>query len=200
MTAKNGTSLACHSEYVYGDTDSVFFRLNLHYADTDEKVTGHDALVYTIELAQEVCETVSNVLKAPHEFEYEKTFSPLCLLSKKIYSAIEYNLDPKKGKKKDMGNVSKRRDNAPIVKDVYGGVMDILMKEQNIQKSIAFVHKMLNDLLQGKIPIEKLVISASLRSFYKKPPKHKMLADRICLLYTSPSPRDRQKSRMPSSA
>ena len=26
------------------------------------------------------------------------------------------------------------------------------------------------------------------------------LADRACLLYTSPSPRDRQKSRMPSSA
>ena len=26
------------------------------------------------------------------------------------------------------------------------------------------------------------------------------LADSICLLYTSPSPRDRQKSRMPSSA
>ena len=25
-------------------------------------------------------------------------------------------------------------------------------------------------------------------------------ADKICLLYTSPSPRDRQKSRMPSSA
>ena len=27
-----------------------------------------------------------------------------------------------------------------------------------------------------------------------------MLAGAICLLYTSPSPRDRQKSRMPSSA
>ena len=26
------------------------------------------------------------------------------------------------------------------------------------------------------------------------------LSDKICLLYTSPSPRDRQKSRMPSSA
>ena len=26
------------------------------------------------------------------------------------------------------------------------------------------------------------------------------LCDKICLLYTSPSPRDRQKSRMPSSA
>ena len=28
----------------------------------------------------------------------------------------------------------------------------------------------------------------------------KLLQSRICLLYTSPSPRDRQKSRMPSSA
>ena len=27
-----------------------------------------------------------------------------------------------------------------------------------------------------------------------------MVADKVCLLYTSPSPRDRQKSRMPSSA
>ena len=29
---------------------------------------------------------------------------------------------------------------------------------------------------------------------------YKLLADKGCLLYTSPSPRDRQKSRMPSSA
>ena len=30
--------------------------------------------------------------------------------------------------------------------------------------------------------------------------KYKITQDDICLLYTSPSPRDRQKSRMPSSA
>ena len=29
---------------------------------------------------------------------------------------------------------------------------------------------------------------------------HKYNEDKACLLYTSPSPRDRQKSRMPSSA
>ena len=29
---------------------------------------------------------------------------------------------------------------------------------------------------------------------------NKKFEDKICLLYTSPSPRDRQKSRMPSSA
>ena len=37
-----------------------------------------------------------------------------------------------------MGIVLKRRDNAPIVKDVYGGIIDILMKEQNIEKAIYF--------------------------------------------------------------
>ena len=29
---------------------------------------------------------------------------------------------------------------------------------------------------------------------------HQRMNDKVCLLYTSPSPRDRQKSRMPSSA
>ena len=34
--------------------------------------------------------------------------------------------------------------------------------------------------------------------FYKMPVDHALAS--VCLLYTSPSPRDRQKSRMPSSA
>ena len=29
-----------------------------------------------------------------------------------------------------MGIVLKRRDNAPIVKEIYGGIIDILMKER----------------------------------------------------------------------
>ena len=36
------------------------------------------------------------------------------------------------------------------------------------------------------------------REFHAEKPNEKWLTD--CLLYTSPSPRDRQKSRMPSSA
>ena len=35
---------------------------------------------------------------------------------------------------------------------------------------------------------------------YMLTPAEAIKHDRICLLYTSPSPRDRQKSRMPSSA
>ena len=169
------------AEYVYGDTDSVFFKFNLTDKETGEKIVGEKALELSIEIAQEACHQVSKVLKQPHDFEYEKTFMPFCLLSKKRYVSIKYEFDPTKGKRNEMGIVLKRRDNAPIVKDVYGGVIDILMKEKNIKKAIDYVHQCLQDLVEGNVPIEKLIITKSLRSFYKNPQciAHKVLADRI---------------------
>ena len=55
------------------------------------------------------------------------------------------------------------------------------MKERNLQMAIDFVNRSLQDLIDGKVPIEKLIISKSLRSFYKNPKgvAHKVLADRI---------------------
>jgi len=80
-----------------------------------------------------------------------------------------------------MGLVLKRRDNAPIVKDVYGGVIDILMKDGNISKAIAFVKSALDKLRAGNVDMKKLTITKSLRSGYKNPKQiaHKVLADRI---------------------
>jgi len=169
------------SDYVYGDTDSVFFKFSLLDKETGEPILGHKALELSIEIAQTACHTVSKFLKQPHDFEYEKTFMPFCLLSKKRYVGILYETDPNKGKRKEMGIVLKRRDNAPIVKDVYGGVIDILMKECNVQKAIEYVYKCLQDLVDGHVAIDKLIITKSLRSFYKNPQQiaHKVLADRI---------------------
>jgi DNA polymerase elongation subunit (family B) len=80
-----------------------------------------------------------------------------------------------------MGIVLKRRDNAPIVKDVYGGVIDILMKEQNIQKAMDFLQSCLQNIIEEKYPMDKLIITKSLRSNYKNPKQiaHKVLADRM---------------------
>ena len=64
---------------------------------------------------------------------------PFCLLSKKRYVGMKYVLDPEICKRTEMGIVLKRRDNAPIVKDIYGGIIDILMKKQNIPEAIAFL-------------------------------------------------------------
>ena len=55
------------------------------------------------------------------------------------------------------------------------------MKEQNIEKAILFLRECLQNIVEEKYPIEKLIISKSLRSNYKNPKQiaHKVLADRI---------------------
>ena len=168
------------AEYVYGDTDSVFFKFNLETLD-GKPIKGKQALKYTIELAQEAGELASKFLKNPHDLEYEKTFMPFCLLSKKRYVGMLYETDINKCKQKSMGIVLKRRDNAPIVKDVYGGIIDILMKDRNIDNAVEFLKSMLDNLIHERVPLDKLIISKSLRSNYKNPNSiaHKVLADRM---------------------
>ena len=122
----------------------------------------------------------SKFLKPPHDLNM-KTFDPFLLLSKKRYVGMLYETNINKCKRKSMGIVLKRRDNAPIVKDIYGGIIDIIMKEQNIQKAVKFTKQFLQDIIDEKIGIEKLIITKSLREFYKNPESiaHKVLADRM---------------------
>lgn len=177
----SGESVVTNAEYIYGDTDSVFFTFNLTDVVTGEPIRGKRALEITIELAQEAGEIASKFLKYPHDLEYEKTFMPFCLLSKKRYVGMLYELDANKCKRKEMGIVLKRRDNAPIVKDIYGGIIDILMKQQDILAAVAFLRSSLQEIIKEQCPMSKLIISKSLRSDYKNPSQiaHKVLADRI---------------------
>ena len=168
------------AEYIYGDTDSVFFTFNLATSD-GTPIRGKDALEITIEFAKEVGHLATKFLKSPHAWVYEKTLMPFCLLSKKRYIGMLYEDKPEKPKRKSMGIVLKRRDNAPIVKDIYGGVIDILMKEQNVETAIKFLKSSLQNLVEEKVPMDKLIITKSLRSGYKNPAQiaHKVLADRM---------------------
>jgi DNA polymerase elongation subunit (family B) len=168
------------AEYVYGDTDSVFFTFNLHTMD-GTPIVGRRALEMSIELGQQVGELASRYLKAPHAWTYEKTMMPFFLLRKKGYIGMLYEKNPNKGKRKSMGIVLKRRDNAPIVKDIYGGAIDILMNEQNVDTAIEYVRRSIRELVEERCPLDKLVITKSLRSTYKNPLQiaHKVLADRM---------------------
>jgi DNA polymerase elongation subunit (family B) len=162
------------------NTDSCFMTFSPEELD-GTRIKGKKALDITIQLAIECGEVATKYLKAPHDLEYEKTFDPFLLLSKKRYVGMLYEHDINKCKRKSMGIVLKRRDNAPVVKDIYGGIIDIIMKEQNIEKAVLFTKKFLQDIIDEKIPLEKLIITKSLREFYKNPESiaHKVLADRM---------------------
>jgi len=169
------------AEYVYGDTDSVFFTFNLRNAETNEKIVGKPALEITIELAKEAAKLCSQWLKVPMELAYEKTLMPFILLSKKRYVGILFEDDPNKGKLKYMGLPLKRRDSCDIVKDIYGGVLDILLKSTDTSLVILYLNQQLENLISGNISMEKLMITKALRSDYKNPESigHNVLANRI---------------------
>jgi hypothetical protein len=180
LTTENHHFAAGIGNMIVHNTDSVFFTFNLATSD-GKPIRGKDALEITIEFAKEVGHLATKFLKSPHAWVYEKTLMPFCLLSKKRYIGMLYEDKPEKPKRKSMGIVLKRRDNAPIVKDIYGGVIDILMKEQNVETAITFLKTSLQNLVDEKVPMDKLIITKSLRSGYKNPAQiaHKVLADRM---------------------
>jgi DNA polymerase elongation subunit (family B) len=183
VKVNDGTELLVKAECVYGDTDSVFFKFIIKELKTGKRIINKQALIYTIELAKQAGELASKFLKKPHDLEYEKTFWPWIIMSKKRYVGMLYEEDPEVCKLKFMGIVLKRRDNAPIVKDIYGGIIDILMNKKNIPVSIKFLNDCLNNLLNGNYNIDKLMVTKSLRGYYKNPNQiaHKVLAERIGL-------------------
>ena len=177
---ENYGTFRTRAEYIYGDTDSVFFAFNFETLD-GEPVVGQQALEMTILLSPEAGEIATMFLKQPHDLEYEKTYLPYLIISKKRYAGQLFSTDPKKSYRDDKGLVLTRRDNAPIVKDIYGGIIDLIMSDPNLQHAIDFLDKCLTDVASGACDWQKLIISKSIRSGYKNPDQiaHKVLADRI---------------------
>ena len=181
LTTENHHFAAGVGSLIVHNTDSVFFIFNLTNKDTGEKIVGKDALEITIELAQEAAHYSSMFLKPPMNLAYEKTLMPFALLSKKRYVGILYEEDPNKGKLKYMGLSLKRRDSCDYLKDTYGQIINMIMGGGSVQSGIEYLDASLTELIEGKVPMDKLAITKSLRSFYKNPQQiaHRVLADRI---------------------
>jgi DNA polymerase elongation subunit (family B) len=171
----------CAAICVYGDTDSVFISFRPRDPVTGERLTGRAAQAAAKALAEEAGHKISGALKPPHDFEFDKMFRCFCLLSKKRYvgDMTEGGLDDADYHRKSMGIVMKRRDNAPIVKYVYGGAIERILAQRDIVAAFTFVRQAVTDLLAGKFPLKRLTITKSLRAEYKAVPAHKVLADRM---------------------
>jgi len=184
---KTHGEVQCNAEYVYGDTDSVFFTFNLKDPlKNNEPIIGKKALEITIEIAQDVANLCTQFLKPPMELSYEKTLWPFCLLSKKRYFGKLFEYNPNKGKLKFMGLSLKRRDNCDLLKDVYGQMLNILLIEdlnltQKMERCMEYLDNCLQGLIKGNVSMEKLAITKSLSGYYKNPDQiaHAVLAERI---------------------
>jgi DNA polymerase delta subunit 1 len=171
----------CSATTVYGDTDSLFVCFNVKDPETGKPLEGREAIVATQKLTEEAGKMVTTCLKPPHDFEYDKVFSPFIIFSKKRYVGNKYEESPDDYYQNSMGIATKRRDYAGIVKVIYGGAIRILLTDRNPVAAAAFVKAKLMDLADGKVSLTQLTMTKSLRAEYStpSPPAHKVLANRI---------------------
>jgi DNA polymerase elongation subunit (family B) len=165
---------------IYGDTDSIFINMDLKTIDGVD-IYSKDSLGICIELGKAASKFLKINLPYPHNMEYEKTFYPFAIMEKKKYIGNKYETDVNKFKQTSMGVVLKRRDNSECVKKIVGGIVNIMMNEIDIDKTIRFVKKEVKRLLDGKYPISDFITSKTLKSTYKDRERmaHVVLADRM---------------------
>lgn len=182
LETESGTFHAGIGELIIKNTDSIF--INFHIKDENsEELTDINALIKTIELCQQATKLINSSLPKPQSIVYEKTMHPFILVAKKKYVGLLFEKDPAKYYLKSMGIVLKRRDNAPIVKNVVGGIIDYILKYRDIDRAFEFVKQILRKIMDGRYPMDKFIISKTLKSRYKKPSTiaHKVLADRMAI-------------------
>lgn len=171
---------------IYGDTDSVFVKWRIEVAEghttlpVGTLVQGKDALPLAIEISQKAEKLASACLRKPHTLEYEKTFLPWILLTRKRYAGYLYVTAEDERKLKSMGVVLRRQDNARIVKILYFKVLENLLNI-DLRKSYSLCIEAFRKVIRGEVDRKDLTVSKSLRGHYANPERiaHKVLADRI---------------------
>lgn len=202
-------------EVVYGDTDSVFVKFSRELLD-GTVLEGKTALDHCIQCGKEAgnyithgiitCEDEDGeemidkhdpLLDHPQDLEYEKTFWPFILISKKRYTGDKYEFDSISCKRDAMGIVLKRRDNAPIVKYIFGNVIEKIMTEKDFELAINWLKENLLKIRNGEFPLRYFIITKALNGYYKNPQQiaHKVLADRMAV--RDPGNKPKSNDRIP---
>jgi DNA polymerase delta subunit 1 len=160
----------------YGDTDSVMVEFDV------QGRKGQDAIDYSWELGEQASEQCSKLFKAPNELELEKVYSGYFLYSKKRYAGRLYE---KKGdkvvfKKIDIKGLQVvRRDSCPFVRETLKKLLTLMLESSNPRPVIELARESARELINGKVPIEKLLMSKQLASDYKVPMPHVTVRDKM---------------------
>ncbi len=121
------------------------------------------------QIAEWVAGEITKTFKHPIELEFEKTYFPYLLFSKKRYAGNMFTKPDAPDYIDVKGLQLVRRDNAPIVKDVSTAILNAIMHDRSPQKAIALARESVLRVLRNNEPLEKFIISKALRSGYKNP-------------------------------
>ncbi len=140
-------------EVLYGDTDSIFVKKD----ELDLK-----------RLEREV-KKLTGILKKnmPIQIEIEEYYKTIFFVEKKRYAGLTAD-----GRIVVKGLEVRRGDWCELAKEVQRNVIEIILKERNVEKAVEFVRKTIENIKAGKYPLEYYVIYKSLT---KKPSKYESM-------------------------
>jgi DNA polymerase I len=142
---------------IYADTDSVM--VGLKTKDIKEAFrTGE-------ELSKLINEGIHHIL----DIKIENVFKTLLILSKKRYAG--WNFEPTDSEFEESiitkGIETVRRDWCDLVSETLSGVLETILKEQDIKKAIGIVRDRVEKIKTGKMDIDKLIITKSISKSLK---------------------------------
>ena len=155
-------------QIIYGDTDSAFMRI----PEARRKDTVEDLFIMGEELAAEVTTAIAALMPGERnhiKLEFEKILHPLILYKKKRYAGLCVE-DPKKPPKvMAKGLELVRKDACQIVKMAQRQVIDLLLKEKDVDRAKCVMIEALKSILEIPKggPFACIKQSKSLRSTYK---------------------------------
>jgi hypothetical protein len=188
-----GTFQAGEGFLIVKNTDSVMVEFDV------QGRKGQEAIDYSWEQGEMAAEQCTKLFKAPNDLELEKVYAPYVLYSKKRYAAKMYE----KGrdgtvvfKKIDIKGLQVvRRDSCPFVRETLKRLLELILESSDPRPAIELAREAAKTLIQGKVPIEKLLMSKQLASAYKVPMPHVAVRDKIRL--RAPGSEPQQGDRVP---
>ena len=157
----SGTFQAGIGQLIVKNTDSC-------YVIFPEPVDADGTLTTLFKKAEFAAKEISKTFKKPIELEFEKYMFPLILVAKKRYMYLEWTKPEKhNGEIEAKGVELVRRDNCGYVKETLDAVLTPIMFENNLKKGKEQAEIYIDRLLNGEVPIKKLILSKNLRNDYK---------------------------------
>ena len=186
-----GTFQAGVGQMIVKNTDSVMVEFDV------QGRKGQEAIDYSWAQGELAAEQCTKLFKAPNDLELEKVYCPYFLYSKKRYAAKMYegasDRDGRPILKEDGTRLVKfkkidlkglqvvRRDSCPYVRETLKTLLDQILESDDPRPVIQFAREASANLVAGKVPIEKLMMSKQLASDYKVAMPHVAVRDKIKL-------------------
>lgn len=142
-------------EVLYSDTDSVFILLKDKLIDDAKKFLS----------------IINSILPSPMELEYRDFYPSALFLGKKDESGgakKRYALLTKNGNLILRGLESIRGDWSELAKNCQKEVLNIILKEGNVEEAVAYVQKLIQNVKERKVDLNDLIIKVRLTKSLNK--------------------------------